>query len=41
MTAGRRWQLRALEEQRAIILVPHDVPLAAAKRIRSKWLDER
>ena len=37
---GRRKQLRALEEQKAIILVPHDFPLAGAKRIRSKWLDD-
>ena len=30
----------SLEEQKAIILVPHDFPLAGAKRIRSKWLDD-
>ena len=40
VTAGRRKQLQALEEQKAIILVPHDFPLAGVKRIRSKWLDD-
>ena len=40
VAAGRRKQLQALEEQKAIILVPHDFPLAGAKRIRSKWLDD-
>ena len=38
--AGRRKQLRALEEQKAIILVPHDLHLAGAKHIRSEWLDD-
>ena len=38
--AGRRKQLQAIEEQKAIILVPHDFPLAGAKRTRSKWLDD-
>ena len=36
VAARRRKQLRALEMQKAIILVPHDFPLAGAKRIRSK-----
>ena len=40
VAAGRRKQLQALAEQKAIILVPHDFPLAGAKRIRSKWLDD-
>ena len=40
VSAGCRKQLRALEDQKAIILVPHDFPLARAKRIRSKWLDD-
>ena len=40
VAAGRGKQLQALEEQKAIILVPHDFPLAGAKRIRSKWLDD-
>ena len=39
VAADRRKHLRALEEQKAIILVPHDFSLAGAKRIRSKWLD--
>ena len=38
VAAGK--QLQVLEEQKAIILVPHDFPLAGAKRIRSKWLDD-
>ena len=40
VAAGRRKQLRALEEHKAIILVPNDFPLPGAKRIRSKWLDD-
>ena len=40
VAAGRRMQLQALEEKEAIIQVPHDFPLADAKRIRSKWLDD-
>ena len=40
VAAGRRRQLRAHEEQKAIILVPCDFPLAGAKRIGSKWLDD-
>ena len=42
MAAGRRKQVCALEEQKTIILVPHehDFPLARAKRILSKWLDD-
>ena len=39
VAAGRRKQLQALEEEKAIVLVPHDFPLAGAKRIRSKWVD--
>ena len=35
VAAGRRDQLQAFEEQKAIILV-----LAGAKRIRSKWLQD-
>ena len=40
VAAGRRKQLRALEEQKATILVPHDFHLVGAKCIRSKWLDD-
>ena len=40
VAAGRRKQLRALEEQQTIFLVPPDFPLVGAKRIRSKWLDD-
>ena len=40
VAAVRRKQLRALEVQKAIILVPHDLPLGGALRIRSKWHDE-
>ena len=39
VAAGHRKLQRALEEQKAVILVPHDFPLAGAKHIRSKWLD--
>ena len=40
VAAGRRKQLRAQEEQKAIILVPNDFSLPGAKRIRSKWIDD-
>ena len=40
VAAGRRKQLRALQEQKAIILVPHDFPPAGAKRISSEWRDD-
>ena len=40
VAGGRRKQLQALEEQKAIIYVPHGFPLAGPKRIRSKWLDD-
>ena len=36
VAAGRRKQLQALEERKSLVLVPHDFPLAGAKRIRSK-----
>ena len=39
VAAVRRKQLRALEDQKAIILV-HDLPLAGTERIRSKWHDD-
>ena len=39
VAAGRREQPRALGEQKAIVLVPQNFPLAGAKRISREWLD--